>query len=164
MSGLVKANAYPTEPVVLAIGTLLSPVTYIDIANCGDIEGSSSYTVQDVSAHGHRARRKITTLLDSGTFSLPLFFIAAADQEPTHTDNTNGLKAIYERGDLRAYALFLRDTPGTAYYFNAYISKFAEKMPVAGVHTADVEFTVDDVIETGTESGGPNSGVFAPEE
>lgn len=164
MSGLVKANALPAEPCVLAIASLDSPPVYTDIANIGDISGSSSYTVQDVSAHGHRARRKVTTLMDSGDFSTTVWFIPTAGVEPTHTDATNGLQAIYERGDLRAYALFYRDTAGTARFFNAYISKMSEKEPVAGVVSADTTFTIDDVILTGTEAGGPDAAVFAPDE
>lgn len=164
MSGSTKANALPAEPCVLAIASLDSPPTYTDIANLGDIAGSSSYTVQDVSAHGSRARRKITTLLDSGDFSTTVWFIPKKDQEPTHTDDTNGLQAIYERGDLRSYALFYRDDAGTARFFNAYISKMAEKEPVAGVVSTDLTFTIDDVILTGTESGGPGAAVFAPAE
>lgn len=164
MSGLAKASALPTEPMVLAIGTLDSPVTYVDIANTGDYDGpSSSYTVVDVSAHGHRARRKITTLLDSGVVAFPLFFIPGAGLEPTHTGAANGLQAIFERGDLRAWRLSCNDDEGTAYFFNAYISKFSLKGPVAGVLTADVELTIDDTIGTGTDAGGP-PGTFAPAE
>lgn len=165
MSGLVKANALPTEPMVLALASLASPPVYTDVANTGDYSGpSSSYTVQDVSAHGHRARRKITTLLDSGVVGFPLFFIPGADVEPTHTDNTNGLKPIFERGDLRAWSLRYNDDLGTALFFNAYISKFSEKGPVAGVLTAEVELTIDDTIAVGTETGGPSTAVFAPAE
>lgn len=165
MSGLVKANALPAEPVVLALASLDSPPVYTEIANLGDITGPGrSYTVQDVSAHGHRARRKITTLLDEGVLAAPLWFIPGAGLEPTHTDATNGLQPIFERGDLRAYALYYRDEPGTAKFFNAFISKFSEKAPVAGVVSADVEFAIDDVVSTGTESGGPSTAVFAPEE
>lgn len=165
MSGLVKANALPAEPIVLALASLDSPPVYTEIANLGDITGPGrSYTVQDVSAHGHRARRKITTLLDEGVLSVPVWFIPGADVEPTHTDATNGLQAIFERGDLRAYALYYRDTPGTAKFFNAYISKLSEKSPVAGVLSADAEFSIDDTVKTGTEAAGPSTAVFAPAE
>ena len=165
MSGLVKANALPAEPIVLALASLDSPPVYTEIANLGDITGPGrSYTVQDVSAHGHRARRKITTLLDEGVLAAPLWFIPGAGLEPTHTDATNGLQPIFERGDLRAFALYYRDTAGTAKFFNAFISKFSEKSPVAGVLSADVEFSIDDTVSTGTESGGPSTAVFAPEE
>jgi hypothetical protein len=163
MSGLLKANALPGEPIVLALADLDSPSIYRDVANLGDITGpSSSYTVVDVSAHGHRARRKITSLLDSGTVAAPCWFIQAAGQEPTHTDPTNGLRGIFERGDLRAWSMRYRDTPSTARFFNGYISKLSEKAPVAGAHSADFELTIDDVISTGTEAGGPGSAVFAP--
>jgi hypothetical protein len=168
MSGLTKASGLPAWPVVLALASLDSPPVYTEIANLGDIAGPGrSYTVQDVSAHGHRARRKITTLLDEGVLTAPLWFIPAktgADHEPTHTDDTNGLQAIFERGDLRAFALYYRDTVGTAKFFNAYISKMSEKSPVAGVVNADVEFAIDNVVSTGTESAGPSTAVFAPDE
>ncbi len=164
MSGLPKANAYPTEPTVLALAQIASPSVYVDIANTGDYDGpTSSYTVVDVSAHGHRARRKITTLLDSGEISFPLFFIPGQDLEPSHTDPTNGLRGIFERGDLRAWSLRYGDDLGTARFFNAYISKMSEKSPVDGVLTADCTFTIDDTIGTGTEAEGP-PGTFAPPE
>lgn len=165
MSGLVKANALPAEPIVLALASLDSPPVYTEIANLGDITGPGrSYTVQDVSAHGHRARRKITTLLDEGMLAVPIWFIPGAGLEPTHTDATNGIQAIFERGDLRAYALYYRDEQGTAKFFNAYISKLGEKSPVAGVLGVDAEFTIDDTVLTGTELGGPSTAVFAPDE
>jgi hypothetical protein len=152
----------------LALGDLSSPPVYTEVANLGDITGPGrSYTVQDVSAHGHRARRKITTLLDEGMLSAPLWFIPAktgADVEATHTDDTNGLQAIFERGDLRAWALYYRDSVGTAKFFNAYISKMGEKSAVAGVVTADIELAIDDTITTGTESAGPSTAEFAPAE
>jgi len=168
MSGLAKAHGMPSEPMVLAIATLDSPPQYIEIANLGDITGSSSRTVQDVSAHGGTARRKIATLYDGGSYACTIFFIPTPGIEDSHTDDTNGIQAIYERNDLRAYALFYRDgataNTGTARYFNAYITKLSEKLPVAGVLTADIEFTVDGEVLRGTEEGGIGSGVFAPPE
>jgi hypothetical protein len=164
MSGLAKAAGLPTEPMVLALAQLDSPSIYVDVANTGDYSGPGrSYTVQDVSSHGNRARRKITTLLDEGVLAFPLWFIPGADLEPTHTDPTNGLQAIFERGDLRAWALRFNDDLGTAYFFNAYISKFSLKGPVAGVLQADVEILIDNTIGTGTDAGGP-PGTFAPAE
>lgn len=165
MSGLKKATGLPAEPIVLAIATIDSPTKYVDIANLGDIAGPTrSYTVQDVSSHGKRARRKITTLLDEGNLSAPLWFIPGAGLEPTHTNAKDGLQAIFERGDLRAYALRYNDELGTVKFFNAYLSKFSEKSPVAGVLNADVEFTIDDTIKTGTDAGGLAGAVFAPSE
>lgn len=165
MSGLIQADAYVSTPVVLAISNIDSPTVYIDIANCGDIAGSSSRAVVDVSAHGALARRKVTTLLDEGDFTLPLYFkptqSPADGSEITHTDPTNGLYWIYKRNDLRAYALFYRDEEGTAKFFNAFISKWAEKDSVAGVTQVDVTFTVDGEVLTGTESGGVATAVFA---
>lgn len=164
MSGLVKANALPTEPMILAVGTLASPVTYIDIANTGDYSGPGrTYTVVDVSAHGNRARRKITTLLDEGVLAFPLWFIPGAGLEATHTSAANGLQAIFERGDLRAWSLRFNDTLDTAYFFNAYISKFSLKGPVAGVLEAEIELTIDNTVGTGTVAGGA-PGTFAPAE
>lgn len=166
MSGLTKASGFPTVDSVIALADIASPTHYVDIANCGDIVNTSSRQVVDTSAHGTKARRKQGTLLDEGTYSTTLFFIArpTTSPVPTHTDHTNGLYPIYKRNDLRAYALFVRDVDGTARFFNATITKFSEKLPVAGVHTADVEFTVDGEVLTGTESGGVATAVFAPAE
>src|SRR5215510_11465991 len=98
MSGLPKANALPAEPITLAISLLDSPLIFEEIANLGDIDGPSSSTaVVDVSAHGNPVRRKIGTLLDAGSLAAPLFFIPGAGLEPSHTDPTNGLQAIFER-------------------------------------------------------------------
>lgn len=166
MSGLAKASGFPTAPTVLALASLASPPVYEDIANLGDITNTSSRTVVDVSAHGVNARRKVGTLLDEGTYATTLFFIAddTTAPEASHTDATRGLYWIYKRNDLRAFGLFLRDDNGTARYFNAMITKFSEKFPVPGVHTADIEFTIDGEVLTGTESGGPSTAVFAKAE
>lgn len=166
MSGLPKANGFVTTPSVLAIATLDSPPTYIDIANIGDIANNSNRGEANVSAHGAEAARFVGTLLEEGTYTFPLFFIAddTTSPEDTHTDPTNGLYAIYKRNDLRAFALFLRDENGTARYFNGFIKQFSEKLPVNGVHTADVVIRIDDRVLTGTESGGPGTAVFAPPE
>ena len=165
MSGLTKANALPTEPMVLALADIDSPSHYVDIANTGDYTGPGrSYTVVDVSHHGTRVRRKITTLLDEGAVAFPTFFIPGANQQPTHTDSSNGMQAIFERGDLRAWSLRYKDDLSTAVFFNAYISKFSMKGPVAGVLTAETELTIDGPVSTGTESGGPDAAVFAPAE
>lgn len=166
MSGLAKASGYDTVASVLALARLASPTVYNDIANIGDITGTGSRTITPVSAHGVLAARKVGTLLDEGSYSFPLFFIArqTTSPEPTHTDHTNGLFGIYKRGDLRAYAQFLRDVDGTAKFFNAYITKFSEKLPVNGVHTADVELAIDGTALTGTEAGGVATAVFAQTE
>lgn len=168
MSGLTKATGFPTVNSVLALADIDSPYTYRDLANIGDITNSSSRGVQDVSAHGVSARRKVGVILDEGSYSFTLFFIAAAGVEATHTEAADGLYSIYKRNDLRSYALFLRDgataNTGTARYFNAYITKFAEGLPVAGVHTATVEITIDGEVLTGTEEGGAASAVFAVNE
>ncbi len=165
MSGLNKAAGLPAWPIVLAIATLDSPPIYKEIANLGDIDGpQSSYTAQDVSAHGQRVRRKVTTLLDSGVLSCPVWFIPGAGLEPSHTSAADGLQPVHERGDLRGYALFYRDEPGTAKFFNAYIQEFGQKEPVAGVLSADSKFLIDGPVYTGLESEGPGTAVFAPPE
>lgn len=161
MSGLTKANALPATPIVLAMGTLDSPVVYDDIANLGDFDGpSSSSTINDVSHHGDLTRRIVTTLINFGEVSCPLWFIPASGQEPSHTDPTNGVFPVFTRQDLRAYALFYRDDAGTALFFNAYISKFSQKSPVDGVLVADCTIAIDGPLYYGTEAGGPNSAVF----
>ncbi len=165
MSGLVKAAGLPTEPMILALAQIDSPSNYVDVANTGDYTGPGrSATVVDVSTHGNPSRRKITTLLDEGVLAFPCYFIPGAGLEPTHTDDTNGLQAIYERRDLRAWSLRFNDDLGTAYFFNAFISKFSLKGAVAGVLTAEVELLIDNYMSTGTEAGGPGTAVFAPPE
>ena len=167
MSGLTKASGVPTIDSVLAISDIDSPTTFIDIANIGDITGSSSRSVNDVSAHGVSSRRKVAGILDEGSYSFPLFFIPKSGTVETHTDPTNGLYNVYKRNDLRAYALFVRDessSTGAARYFNAYITKFSETLSVAGVYTATVELTIDGEVLTGTETGGVAAAVFAPAE
>ena len=170
MSGLPKAAGLPGEPMILSLAEInTSPIVYEPIANTGDYTGpASAYTVTDVSSHGNRARRKITTLLDSGTFAFPLWFIpggaASSAYQPSHMSAADGLQAIFERGDLRAWKLSTMDDVGTAYFFNAYISKFSKKMPIAGVLSADIELTIDNVILTGTDTGGIATAVFAPAE
>ena len=163
MSGLTKANALPAEPIVLSLASIDSPSIYLDVANLGDFTGPTrSRTITKVTAHGNLAERIITTLLSEGTISGTMYFIPAAGQVTTHTDPTNGVEAIFERNDLRAWSIRYRDTPGTARFFNAYVSKLSEKSPVAGVLTKDFELAIDNNMSTGTETGGTATAVFAP--
>ena len=163
MSGLSKAQGLDSNPIVLAMATLAIPPVYNDIANLGDFTGPMrAVATAKVTAHGDYAERIVATLLSEGSVSGSLYYIPAAGQVPSHTDPTNGIQAVFERKDLRSYAIFYRDSPGTAKFFNAFITKLSEKDPVSGVLTADVEFSIDNFVSTGLESEGPSTAVFRP--
>jgi hypothetical protein len=146
-----------TTPAALAamntrlyLGSTTSPITYGNpIANVGDLSGPSmSANVVDVTSHSNTTpwRTKQVTLLDGGDVSLPLYFIPDPTSGAGH-DGTAGLLFIFtsrgnNNGLPRRYKLVFPDTAATTYYFDAHISKFSMKEPVAGVVTADVTFTV----------------------
>jgi hypothetical protein len=165
MSGLIKGNGLPSNPIVLMLATLDSPPVYNAVANLGDITGPTRQRqTTKVTAHGDLAERIVGTLLAEGSISGTMFFIPAAGQVASHTDPTNGVEPIFERNDLRAWAIYYNDTPGTARFFNAYVTKLSEKAPVAGVLTKDFELSIDNTMATGTAAGGPSTAVFAPPE
>ncbi len=148
MSGLVKANGTPTEPLqlFLAANPVTSPQTYTAVANTGDFTGPGmSAAVVDVSAHGDPWRRKISTLKDPGTVAFPCWFVTT---EPSLAGNPNALADLFLTQDLRSWQLaFADDTTGliteSLCFFNAFVSKFSLKGPVAGVLSADTELTID---------------------
>ena len=91
----------------------------------------------DVTSHSAPTpdRQKITTLRDIGDLTLPLYFI------PDDSD----MQALYEVYQTNGFAgirwFKLLFTDGTYLYFEASISKWSFKIPVAGVVTADLTFT-----------------------
>lgn len=140
----VNQSAQPAINTFLKLGTQGSPQTFTTIANIGDISGPSfSAEVVDVTSHsnGDPWRRKITTLLDGGELTIPLFFIPSSGSPDGH-NGTNGLLSVFSNRQLRRYALVFPDAAATTYYFDAYISTFGMKEPVAGVLTADVTFVI----------------------
>ncbi len=144
--GVSIAAAEPAINTLLKIG-YGSPEVFSVIANVGDLSGPSlSAAVVDVTSHstGTPWREKIVTLLDGGDIQLPLFFIPSSpgNQNPFGHDGTNGLLAVFTSRTLKNYEMVFPDQAQTTYSFQAYISKFNFKEPVAGVIAADVTFTI----------------------
>ena len=132
--------AFPAINTYLYLGSATSPVTYgAPIANVGDYTGPGmSKQVVDVTSHSAPVpwREKITTLLDGGDLTLPLYFV------PDDSDMQALLTVFLTNGfaGIRWYKLLFTD--GTFYTFEASISKWSYKIPVAGVVTVDVAFTI----------------------
>lgn len=147
---LPKPPGLPTSNLQIFIALETSPVTYAAIANLGDFGGpSQSATVVDVSAHGDKFRRKVTTLLDSGTVTAPCWFDPS---ESTLAGNSDALAELYQSRDLRNWLMAFTDDAGVIEAdglicsFNAYVSKFSLKGPVAGVFSSDTEFLIDGAV------------------
>jgi|SRR6185369_8462708 len=137
------AAAQPAINTLLKLGNGASPEVFTTIANVGDLSGPGlQATVVDVTSHstGVPWREKITTLLDGGDLSVPLYFI------PSDTGHKQLLSIFTEKNGttngLRNYKLVFPDGAATTYAFSAYISKFSLKEPVAGVIEAAVTFTL----------------------
>ena len=140
------ANALPAINTYLYLGTAVSPVTFgSPIANVGDYNGPSmSKSVVDVTSHSATVpwRQKVTTLIDGGDISLPLYFI------PSDSDMTALLTVFATNGasGIRAFKLAFSDGV-TTWHFSASISKWTMKEPVAGVVVADVTFSITGAVQ-----------------
>lgn len=152
--GLPAINTY------LMIGNGASPEIYAPIANVGDLSGPSmSATVVDVTSHstGNPWREKLCTLLDSGDFTLPLYYIpdsegpitpAGAGGPPYPHGNTGGLEALFTGRGLTTpgnpvpFAIQYPNAAQTTDYFQGFVSKFSKKAAVAGVEQAEVTITL----------------------
>ncbi len=134
-----------TSNLVIFLALETSPVQYAAIANLGDFTGpGQSSTVVDVSKHGDEWRRKLTTLKDAGTVAMPCWFDPTVS---TLAGNADALAELFQSQDLRNWLMAFVDNTGAITTvemdFNAYISKFSLKAPVAGVWSADTEFLID---------------------
>lgn len=145
------AAAQPAINTLLKISNQGSPLTFNTIANVGDLTGPSmAAAVVDVTSHSTNTpwRQKIATLIDPGSVTLPLYFVPSSPGSdgtpatPEGHNGTNGLLSVFAGRQLREYSLTFPDAAATTYYFQAYITKFNFKAPVAGVLTADVDFTL----------------------
>ncbi len=149
----------PTSTLVLFLETVqTSPTEYVAMANLGDFTGpQGTSTIVDVSKHGDTFRRKVKTLMDAGILAFPVWFDPS---QPTHAGNQQAMAELYQTsGSLGAGALqrwliaFVDENGdiippsssnlGPQMVFNAYVSKFSMKEPVAGVYSADAELTID---------------------
>lgn len=126
---------------LLFLGSAASPSIFTTfLARLGDITTSQSVKTVDVSNQQSNWIRKLATIHDGGTITVPLFWLPndAGDE---------ALIAVYAQAPpvLRSYKLEWPD--GTPWFFNAYITKWAAKAPVEGALTADLEFTVDGIVQ-----------------
>src|SRR6266478_5055747 len=82
----------PSSALVLFLKTTESPALYNPIANLGDYTGpSQTSTIVDVSKHGDIFRRKVKTLVDSGTLASPCWFDPSV---PTLAGNPQALAEL----------------------------------------------------------------------
>lgn len=150
------AIAIPAIGTLLQVGNGASPEIFNSIANIGDITGpSTSAAVVDVTSHTSTSapwRQKIVTLLDAGTVSLPLYYVpssGAASGPGTFEGHnfTSGLGRLFANRGLSPgvpynWKIIYPDGIPTTDEFQAWVSKFSQKAPVAGVLTADLEITI----------------------
>ncbi len=145
MATLPKPPGIPSSNFQIAIGTNDSPITYAAIANLGDFSGpSTAANVVDVAKHGDKFRRFVTTLINSGVVTSPCWFDPSV---PTLAGNPLAITEQLKSRELRPYIIVETDDDGifisAVMKFNAYVSKFSQKLPVAGVWSADIEFQID---------------------
>lgn len=149
--------AIPAIGTLLQVGNGASPEIFNSVANIGDITGPSvSGAVVDVTSHTSTVapwRSKIVTLLDAGTITLPLYFVPSSGA-PTgagtfmgHNFTSGGLGTLFANRGLSPgtpynWKIIYPDGLSSTDFFTAFISKYAQKAPVAGVLTADLELTV----------------------
>lgn len=132
----------PASNLVLFLKTTESPALYNAIANLGDFTGpGQSTTTVDVSKHGDKFRNFVATLIDPGTLACPVWFVPS---EPTLAGNQQALAELEQNRSFQSYLIAFTDDTGIItepqMEFNAYVSKFSLKEPVAGVYSADTEF------------------------
>jgi hypothetical protein len=144
------AAAQPAINTLLKMGNGASPEVFNTVANVGDITGlSMSAAVVPTTSHSSAVPwvTRITTLLDGGDITLPIYFIpssgAASGGIIGHNDTAGIMKQFTDRGQTTAgtpinWKLVFPDVAATTYAFTAFISKFTIKAPVAGVLTADI--------------------------
>lgn len=138
---ILNVPAEAANGTLLYLGSDASPSIFTDfIARLGDIATSQSVKTVDVSNQQQNWIRKLATMHDGGTVTVPLFWL------PSDADD-QALIDVYATTPpvLRSYKLEWPD--GKAWFFNAYITKWAAKAPVQGALTADLEFTIDGVVQ-----------------
>lgn len=139
-----------TTPIAIpAINTLLqfgsggSPEVWTTVANVGDLSGPTMKAqVQDVTSQstGDYWRQKITTLLDAGEVSCPIYFV------PNDTGHQALLEIFAGRsgntGQPTPWRILFPVAAGSVpWIFNGWLSQFSMKEPVAGVIEAAIIIT-----------------------
>ena len=154
------AIAIPAIGTLLQVGNGASPEIFNSIANVGDLTGPSvQAAVVDVTSHTAVSapwRQKITTLLDPGTISFPLYFVPASGG-PTgvgtymgHNFTGGGLGNLFKNRGLTPgvpynWKLVFPDGVPTTYEFQAFISKFSLDAKVAGVLMGTIQLDLTGV-------------------
>lgn len=124
---------------LLFLGSDASPSIFTTfIARLGDISTTTSRKTVDVSNQQSNWVRKLATIRDGGTVTVPLFWLPADADDQALID-------VFATENLRSYQLQWPD--GKSWFFNAYITKWAAKAPVEGALTADLEFTIDGIVQ-----------------
>ena len=93
-------------------------------------------TIVDVTSHstGNPWRERIPTLLDIGDLNCKIFFVPGDASQ-------NVLLGVFTSRALRSYTITWPNVGAPVWEFQAYITKFSTKEPVAGVIEADVTFS-----------------------
>jgi hypothetical protein len=137
------AIAIPAINTLLQYGNGNSPEGWTTVANVGDLSGPTMQAqVQDVTSQstGNYWRQKITTLLDAGTLSAPIYFVP----------NDAGHQALLEifagrsgnTGNPTYWRILFPVAAGSVpWIFTGWLSKFSMKEPVAGVIEAAIDIT-----------------------
>ncbi len=135
---VLNVPALASARTLLSLGTDASPSVFTAfLARLGDISGpNTSVAIVDVSNQESVARRKLATLLDSGTVSANLYW------EPDSTQDA-ALFAVYQTAppELRSWQIEWPD--GQLWLFNAYLSKFSPSSKIAGALVSSIELTID---------------------
>lgn len=135
--------AQPAINTLLQRGNAASPEVFTTVANVGDMSWGLQANVVDVTSHstGVPWHEKLTTLLDGGDVTFPLFFVPSSSGQAGHND-TSGLMEDFTNRTIRNWKLIFPDQAATTYYFSASINKFQIESKVADVLRASVSFAV----------------------
>ena len=153
------AIAIPAIGTLLQVGNGQSPEIFNSIANIGDITGPGvQAAVVDVTSHTAVSapwRQKITTLLDPGTITMPIYFVpssGAASGAGTYEGHnfTSGLGRLFANRGLSPgvpynWKIIFPDGVPTTYEFQGFIDKYSMDAKVAGVLMANLSLTITGV-------------------
>lgn len=139
MSSLVLP-AIAAANTQLYLGGSMSPPTYVLQGRIGDIKWNGvAIDMVDVSNQSSTAHRMLGTLLKTGAMTFVLYW------EPSQTqDETLFTIIITAPPALQQWKIVWPD--GTAWFFNAYLSKFPPDASIGKALMATCELTVDDSI------------------
>jgi hypothetical protein len=141
MSTPLPVPAEAANNTQLFLGTDVSPSVFsIFIARIGDIATNQSVKTVDVSNQQSNWIRKLATMHDGGTVTFPLFWLPGEAEDQDLAD-------VYASTPPKLRSYMLQWPDGKQWFFNAYFTKWAAKAPVQGALTADLELTIDGVVQ-----------------